>query len=283
LKGTVDLPAKEVLRIHLLDGDGKVQAIVHHRPIGSDRTAFDIALEAAVYAPDTAKLRVIRRDGRWFTLDNLSLHGLYPDAYHDLTARFFEYLRTKGADSGGTVLEIGSRSRSGYVRRELIQPMNYCGVDIVDGGNVDVICDAHDLRSKFGPGTFDAAFSISTFEHLAMPWKVALEMNYVLKVGAQALIASHQTFPIHEAPWDFWRFSTAAWPALFNEATGFRIIESAYGEPSEITARFPHPPTMALEWQPSFIGSIALVEKTGDTPLRWDVPTAIAAPGTYPM
>ena len=282
IKGTLDLPGADIQRVHILDAQGATLAVADRSPLGSEQTSFSAVFAAADYGADSAKVRVVRTDGQWFVLDDLSLHGLHPDGYHDLTARFFASLRAQGAATGGTAVEIGSRSRSGFIRRELVAPMACCGVDIVAGENVDVVCDAHNLRSAFGPNLFDAAFSISTFEHLAMPWKAVLELNYVLKPGATALIASHQTFPIHEAPWDFWRFSTNAWQALFNDATGFRVVETAHGEPAEITARFPHPATAGLETQPAYIGSVALVEKISDTRLSWDVPTVSAAPGSYP-
>jgi hypothetical protein len=34
--------------------------------------------------------------------------------------------------------------------------------------------------------------------------KVALEMNRIMKTGGLVMLATHQTWPLHEVPWDFW-------------------------------------------------------------------------------
>ncbi|WP_373690468.1 methyltransferase domain-containing protein [Sphingobium sp. DEHP117] len=63
----------------------------------------------------------------------------------------------------------------------------------------------------FEASSFDAVYSVSVFEHLLMPWKVALEMNRVLRMGGIAYIHTHQTLGLHDMPWDFWRFSDTSW------------------------------------------------------------------------
>ena len=72
---------------------------------------------------------------------------------------------------------------------------------------MDVMGDAHKLSDYFDKDSFDVIFSMSVFEHLAMPWKVALELNKVLKPGGMMLHTTHQTWPLHEEPWDYWRYS----------------------------------------------------------------------------
>ena len=65
----------------------------------------------------------------------------------------------------------------------MAKDVTYTGIDIVAGENVDVVGDAHQLSEYFDEDCFDAVFSISTFEHLAMPWKAAIEINRVMKTG----------------------------------------------------------------------------------------------------
>lgn len=191
------------------------------------------------------------------------------EAHHRLAGQFFQMLESK---RGGRILEVGSRNRSGNVHRVHIpSDIDYVGMDIVEGGNVDVVGDAHSLSTLFEPKSFDAIFAISTFEHLAMPWKVVLEMNAVLKPGGLVMIGTHQAWPLHEVPWDFWRFSDSSWTALFNESTGFEIVESAMGEPAAIVAKYLYPPTNGLDAQPAYLGSVVICRKTADTALRWDV------------
>jgi hypothetical protein len=109
------------------------------------------------------------------------------------------------------------------------------GVDIRPGPHVDVVGDAHALSSLV-EGRFDAIYSISVFEHLAMPWQVVLELNRVANVGGLVFVATHPTWPLHERPWDFWRYSPDAFRVLFNERTGFELLRAELGLPAAIVS-----------------------------------------------
>ncbi len=190
------------------------------------------------------------------------------DPYHQLQARFFAMLAEQPT---GRVVELGSRARSGNVRRDLVPAgWDYVGVDILPGPNVDVVADAHDLRRHLEPGSCDAVFSFSTFEHLAMPWRVALELNAVMADGALLLITSHQTYPLHDEPWDYWRFSSHAWPALFNAGTGFEVLGTAMGESASVVPHLVHPTVAHLDRSSAFLGSAVFARKVSGTDLSWD-------------
>jgi hypothetical protein len=183
----------------------------------------------------------------------------------------------------GAVLEIGSRARSTYSRRHLIpKQLEYVGLDIHAGPNVDVVGDAHALEQLFGRNRFVAVYSLSVFEHLAMPWKVALELNRVLAPGGLVFTQTHQTWPIHEEPWDFWRFTRFAWQPLFNAATGFEILDAVVGEPARIHPYRTTSVTRLMPESPGYLGSASLVRKISDTTLSWDVPLSVAAAANYP-
>ena len=183
----------------------------------------------------------------------------------------------------GRVLEIGSRARSGTTQRHRIPArFDYVGLDILPGPNVDLVGDAHALEACFGRNQFVAAFSLSVFEHLAMPWKVALELNRVLVPGGLVYTSTHQTWPMHEEPWDFWRFSAYAWQTLFNPATGFEVVEAVAGEPARIHSSRTSPATRELSENPAWLGSACIARKIGETPLSWPVQLEVAARGNYP-
>jgi len=187
-------------------------------------------------------------------------------------------------ERNGKVLELGSRNRSGVIRRQLVpDSLHYIGLDILAGDDVDIVGDAHSLSTLFEPNTFDAIFAMSVFEHLLMPWKVILEMNHVMKTGGLVMIATHQTWPLHESPWDFWRFSDQSWRGLFNQYTGFEIIETAMGEPGSILSRILHPATLGIDGQPAYLGSAVLCKKVADTRLSWDVDVAKVLDTMYPV
>jgi hypothetical protein len=150
------------------------------------------------------------------------------DPYH---AVFDDFIALANQRPGTRVLELGARGAQ--IDPRLHDVREYVGFDIHPGANVDVTGDAH-MLSQLVTGPFDAVYAISTFEHLAMPWKVVLEINAILADGGILFIATHQTWPPHELPWDYWRYSPAAFQALLNAHTGFEIIRAECGLPALI-------------------------------------------------
>ena len=244
------------------------------------RLAFSLTIDDPEDALNL-KLIFMVQDGSYLSIDQFAQRCLSNDPFHLLGARFYELLKQK--ESGGKVLEVGSRNRSGVVRRQLIpEHLHYTGMDILNGDNVDVVGDAHALSNLFPPETFDAIFAISVFEHLLMPWKVALEMNRVMKTDGLVMITTHQAWPLHDSPWDFWRFSDQCWQGLFNKYTGFEIIDAAMGEPASIVSHMLYHPTLGLEQQPAYLGSVVLCRKIAETTLSWDVDATKVINTMYP-
>jgi Methyltransferase domain len=224
-------------------------------------------------------LRVVFDDGCEQHFEELGIPEILRDRGHRLFPEFIERVR---AMPTGRLLEIGSRARSGVSRRDVAPAgWTYTGLDIMEGPNVDIVGDAHAMSQLLPHGSFDAAMSLSVLEHLAMPWKVALELNRVLKCGGFAFVQTHQTFPLHDEPWDFWRVSKDAWPALFNAKTGFKIVESAMAEPLMFVAKRWHPGVNLHESRGCAVSSV-LVEKTGDSKLSWDVDLSDVLTNHYP-
>lgn len=163
-----------------------------------------------------------------------------------------------------SMIEIGARARSGITRKQMFGDCDYVGFDVLPGENVDICGDAHFL-SEYVKQEVDAVSSQSTFEHLIMPWKVVEEINKVLRVGGLVFTQTHQTWPVHEAPWDFFRFSKEAWRGLFNEASGFRIIGTAQCEPVVSTPVYQNNTNAIIRidryW--GYLSSYCLAEKVG--------------------
>lgn len=225
-------------------------------------------------------LRFTLADGTVVDGGSVVANACRGDPYFDCWSRFVDLL---GSFETGAVLELGSRARSALTYREFVPPrLRYTGLDLLPGPNVDVVGDAHELERLFGRNRFVAAFSLSVFEHLAMPWKVALELNRVLAPGGLVFCSTHQTWPLHEEPWDFWRFSSYSWTAIFNAATGFEIVSAVCGEPARIHPLRAHPATRAIPDAPAFLGTAVIARKVGDTALAWPVDLAVATRGMYP-
>jgi hypothetical protein len=163
------------------------------------------------------------------------------------------------------VLEIGSRQvvHGGESKRNLFPNSSYVGFDYYADANTDVVGDAHEL-SKFFGCEFDAVFSLAVLEHCAMPWVVAAEINKVLKVGGLTLHSTHFAFPIHERPWDFWRYTDQALRVLFSPPLGFEVVRCAFDTSARMHPDVPRPELMHLPLEPVWIGISVLARKTAD-------------------
>jgi len=149
--------------------------------------------------------------------------------------RFIQWLR---ALPSARVLEIGTRRSNAEIathhRDWAAADARYVMSDFQDGLDVDVVADAHALRTTFRRRSFDAVIACSVFEHIQRPWIAAQEVAAVLKSGGCAFIQTHQTFPLHGYPHDYWRFTKEALETIFRDAglTG----EAFYEFPCEITS-----------------------------------------------
>ncbi len=199
-------------------------------------------------------------------------------------AMFRRFVETVGAMDHPRVLEIGARARSGTVFSDRFAGTSYVGFDIRPGPNVDVVGDVHELSRHFPEGHFDAAFGIAVFEHLAMPWKAVLELNRVLRPGGLVFVSTHPTYPPHDRPWDYWRFTRDAFAVLFGRAMGFELVEAAEGLPCAIVPLGREPMMVGLWREPAHLAVTALARKVGppDPRLRWDVPLGDAVTTSYP-
>ena len=261
-----DLPSPDLARLH-----GNMAAAC----------AFDVRLvlgSEAGLGPGV-HLEVRLADG---SLHHVAYQGADPtDRMQALDARFFAMLKDRPP---GHLLEIGSRARTGTIRTDLLPPgWRYTGFDIMDGENVDIVGDAHAASSFLPLRSFDAVMSFVVFEHLLMPWKAVIEMNRVLKEGAIGLIMAPQSWPLHEEPCDYFRFSAHAWKALLNRATGFEIIEAAQGGRAYMVPHALNPVCHFGEVHVGALMSGVLFRKVSETSLDWPVSMADIAEDRYPF
>jgi hypothetical protein len=157
-------------------------------------------------------------------------------------------------------------------------------VDVLQGENVNLLADAHQLSRHFDAGSVDAVFSLNTFEHLAMPFQVILEMNKILRIGGLVYLDAPHTIGLHEMPWDFFRFSDRAWESLLNKATGFEVIKTQLNYPTHIVPMF-YQGGMFTNYEATagYLGSAVLARKTGDSIVSLDADFSQTATGIYPQ
>jgi hypothetical protein len=108
----------------------------------------------------------------------------------------------------------------------------FLGTDFQPGVDVDVVADIHSLSCAIRD-PFDVLVSCSTLEHVKYPHLAAHEMLKVLKVGGLLFVQTHQTFPLHAYPFDYYRFSCEALASLFSNAMGVEA-ETEYQYPAQI-------------------------------------------------
>ena len=152
--------------------------------------------------------------------------------------RFLAWAETLGPMS--EIIEVGTRQWVEGAETHLrdcfptVPRERYVMVDIAAGTDVDVVADLHDLPADWS-GRFDALVASAVFEHLQRPWVAAREVARVLKPGGRCYIATHQTYPLHGFPSDFFRFSTEALSLIFTDA-GLEVLEVAYEHRAQIIA-----------------------------------------------
>lgn len=298
----------------------RIEAFVYlHVPEGVDREALaagitlEVRFNGATLPPQSFRFVRVHDNGAYeVNLDAMIDRALFPDAgelvitapgsqlikpLRDVTeetlavnrrnALTWDCLRPAIGDivSEGRrprLLDLGGRPRSGNSYTGDLAECDVTIFDILDAPGVDVVGDAHALSKYFPDGYFDLVMCNSVFEHLLMPWKVALELNRVMRTGGLCYIHTHQTIGMHDMPWDFWRYSDTAWNGLFNARTGFEIVTAQM-------SYFTH--TVTAAWTDSYTGSEAsggfeasgvLVRRIGASDLAWDVSLDEAITTAYP-
>lgn len=165
------------------------------------------------------------------------------------------------------VLEVGTRrtspDRKTHSRDYFphIADEDYVRLDIRDGIDVDFIGDLHALPQEWA-SSFDLFIADAVFEHLERPWIAAREVERVLAPGAVFLAVTHQCYPIHGHPSDFFRFSTEALRLIFEDA-GLVVEAVEYSDQCMIVLPEHLLPYQMIEsWNREF-PSYAMVRATG--------------------
>lgn len=129
-----------------------------------------------------------------------------------------------------TVLEVGSRDVSGNIR-DLFVEKDYTGSDMLDGKNVDVVVNGHDLAKHFKGKQFDLVFCFDTLEHDDAFWETIKNIYEVIKPGGWFVVGvPGRKCPLHEYPQDYWRFMDQAVLKVFLRDYEDVYVETQYGD-----------------------------------------------------
>lgn len=121
-------------------------------------------------------------------------------------------------------LDVGSL----LVEGERNSPRNlfetYTGIDMRNGGNVDIQMNGHDLVKQFGKESFDCVVCLDTLEHDEKFWLTVEQMRAVLRPGGWMIIGvPSRRCPLHEHPADYWRFMPASMDTIFEGYEEFYV------------------------------------------------------------
>lgn len=151
----------------------------------------------------------------------------------------------------GTLQSVPGRSTHSMWGFPMVKPEDYVRLDIFEGPDVDVVGDLHALPADWS-NRFDCFIAHAVWEHLERPWIAAREVARVLAPGGVFLVVTHQTFPLHGYPNDYFRFSREALRLLFEDG-GLEVAGCDYRHRCMIV---PKPPVLSAEhvesWNATF-------------------------------
>jgi SAM-dependent methyltransferase len=133
----------------------------------------------------------------------------------DLTASIDKYAK-------GRLIDIGCGNKP--YQSLMKNVTEYIGCDIVQSSleRVDVLCEANKI--PLPSESFDTAFSTQTIEHVADHKGLVAESFRLLKKGGHFIVSGPMYWPLHEEPYDFFRFTRHGFKYLLEEA-GYTNIE----------------------------------------------------------
>jgi len=97
--------------------------------------------------------------------------------------------------------------------RPIFPGCDYVGADMREGLGVDKILDLHsiDLPTE----SVGTVLCLDTLEHVEYPHQALREIHRILSpTRGMVVISSLMDFPIHDYPYDYWRFTPTAFESL---------------------------------------------------------------------
>jgi len=118
------------------------------------------------------------------------------------------------------VIDIGSYNVNGSLKKTVkaLYPAEYIGVDIEEGPDVDIVCDAENLAKKFGKESFDVVISTEMLEHVRDWKKVISNIKKICKSEGIILLTTRSYgFDYHAYPYDYWRYEVKDMENIFSD------------------------------------------------------------------
>ncbi len=166
-----------------------------------------------------------------FTNLDLTPHNL--DVYHIRTA-IFARLKSQLSALSGRLLDVGCGQMP--YRRHILEnsPVTeYTGLDIVSDlpyrGAVVPDCIWDGTRIPFGDCSFDCSIATEVLEHCPSPEIIISEVYRVLRAGGIFFFTVPFLWPLHEAPYDQYRYTPFALERVLSNAGFTSVNIQAHG------------------------------------------------------
>lgn len=151
------------------------------------------------------------------TMSQSDINYIHYYYYHnDLFVSIDKYVK-------GKTLDIGCGNKP-YRKNIEKCSSEYFGCDIVQSSEnvVDIICYANSI--PLDDETFDTVISTQTIEHIEDPQGLVNEAFRLLKKQGSFIISGPMYWPLHEEPYDFFRYTKHGFKFLLEKA-GFEVVD----------------------------------------------------------
>jgi SAM-dependent methyltransferase len=142
----------------------------------------------------------------------------------DITGEFYQYFLPKYAT--GKLADLGCGNAPFYLVYKDLVSENIC-VDWPNTGHknqyLDVECDLNQPL-PFSTDEFDTIVISEVLEHIANPELIWKEMARILKPGGKILLSVPFLYKIHEAPYDYFRYTRFALENFANK-NNLQVLE----------------------------------------------------------
>lgn len=111
--------------------------------------------------------------------------------------------------NGQLVFDAGAGD--GHWKEHFKSEVNYISMDLgvgdssVNYSNLDIVGDLRTI--PLANETVDTLICIQVLEHVPEPWTVIGEFNRIMKKGASLFLTLPHSVPIHQEPYDFYRYT----------------------------------------------------------------------------
>lgn len=160
----------------------------------------------------------------------------------DLSVDFIQHCKQYESP---VVLELGTKqsidNRTTMHKAWIPHAKEYYGTDFDEGKDVDILADVHEIshvlnKQNTYPKEYDIIISASTFEHIRNPFKAMEELSKILRKDGTIFVCTHNCFPIHAYPYDYWRFTIESLEAIMIDA-GIKVLGASYTFPCDIESK----------------------------------------------